>query len=391
MSNTKIYVNAWDTLSAAGRDADLKEALLRGEGGKLTPLHHLVDKTIYFGKIEDQLIKTPDEIRTTFPSVKDLHLGRGNCIAATLAESLVYNVKTLSARYGAHRIAVVIGTSVAGMTETEQNFLQEQQPTYVDSTELEIFNPARFLQACFNLSSVAYVISTACTSSTKALASAARLIQADIVDAVICGGIDAMSIFTIKGFSALGVLSDNPCRPFSEHRNGINLAEAGALFILSKVPSDIVLSGWGETSDAYHISSPDPAADSVCQAIKQALSMAGINGVDYVNAHGTATAANDAMEALAIAQSYAPTTPVSSTKALTGHALGAAGALEAAICCHTLQQNFIPGNFCNDALDPQLPAVNLVRSGYHMERIHHVSSHNFAFGGNNAVLFFSRS
>lgn len=391
MSSAKIYVNAWDSISAVGRDAKLKQALLNGETGKLTPLHDIVDKTIYFGKIPDHLITTTDDIRATFHNVKDLYLGRGNCIAATLAQSLAGQVNVLTEQYGRHRVGIVIGTSVAGMTETEQEFLQNPLTDYSDACQLEIFNPARLLQTLFNLTAPAYCISTACTSSTKALASAARLIEADIVDAVICGGIDAMSLFTIKGFHSLGVLSDKPCHPFGKHRNGINLAEAGALFILSKTPSEIALTGWGETSDAYHISSPDPQAQSVCHAIEQAMAMANVDRLDYVNAHGTATIANDAMEALAIARSYPAGTPISSTQALTGHALGAAGALEAAICCHVLTQNFIPGNFSVDSLDTELAPINLVQTGYHVKDIRHVSSHNFAFGGNNAVLIFSRS
>jgi 3-oxoacyl-[acyl-carrier-protein] synthase-1 len=236
------------------------------------------------------------------------------------------------------------------------------------------------------------VISTACSSSAKALASAGRLLDAGIADAVIAGGADSLCEFTIAGFRALESVSAARCNPLSANRRGINIGEATALFLVSREPGPVRLMGWGESSDAHHMSAPDPSGRGAAEVVRQALHRAGLQAadIDYVNLHGTATVQNDAMEAKVIAELFGPGVPVSSTKPLTGHTLGAAGALEAGIGWLTLADEAcgrLPPHWWDEQADPALPILRVVKPGESAaRRPRHVLSNSFAFGGSNAAL-----
>ncbi|WP_297917543.1 beta-ketoacyl synthase N-terminal-like domain-containing protein [uncultured Campylobacter sp.] len=211
-------------------------------------------------------------------------------------------------------------------------------------------NPANFIRERFGLKSVAIGVSSACTSGNKALIEASRLIYAGLCDAVVFGGADALDELTLQGFSALEILSEQPLRPFSEARTGTNLGEGACAFVLSRERiSNVALLAHAANSDAYHITKPDPNARMQIAAIKTALKSAQLQSVDYVNLHGTGTAANDAMEALAMSAAL-PLAPVSSSKWAIGHTLGAAGAIELAVCYEAIRQGVIPPNFTNDKI-----------------------------------------
>ncbi|MDR2216460.1 MAG: beta-ketoacyl-ACP synthase, partial [Nevskiaceae bacterium] len=217
------------------------------------------------------------------------------------------------------------------------------------------------------------------------------------VDAVLAGGADALNRFTLAGFVALECVSPKPCNPMSVNRDGINMGEGAALFLISREPGEIALAGWGESSDAHHFSAPDPRGVGAVLAMRSALKMASLQpeDIDYINLHGTATVQNDAMESLAVTTVFGSSVPCSSTKPLTGHALGAAGAIEAAICWQTLRDHHsgaLPVHWWDGQADPALPPLNLVAPGHRAQRPpRRVLSNSFAFGGSNAALILERT
>ena len=257
--------------------------------------------------------------------------------------------------------------------------------------------PAGFVAEAYGLHGLRYAVSTACTSGARALISAARLLRANLADAVICGGADTLSPLTINGFASLDVLSDGIANPFSANRNGINIGEAAAAFVMTRDPDfggTMQLLGCGASSDAYHMSSPRPDGLGAAQAFQAALNHAGLSPHDigWINLHGTGTQHNDSMESRAVAEVFGCQTPCTSTKPSTGHTLGAAGALEAAFAWgvasrETNPQGKLPPQLWDGTPDPELPAIALTDSGSTWlggRRI--AASSSFAFGGSNAVL-----
>ncbi|MBB5320266.1 beta-ketoacyl-[acyl-carrier-protein] synthase family protein [Marinobacter oulmenensis] len=295
-----------------------------------------------------------------------------------------------------HRVGVVLGTSTSGIGDAEQAFREEaceQLPDWYDYAMQEIGAPAQFLARHLGLSGPATTISTACSSSGKALASARRLLQTGVCDLVICGGVDTLCRLTVNGFGALDSVSERTCNPMSANRDGINIGEAASLFLMSREPAPVVLSGVGESSDAHHISAPHPEGLGALAAMRAALDDAGLPGeeIGYVNLHGTATPQNDSMESRAVEQLLGLATPCSATKPLTGHTLGAAGALEAAFCWLTLTgDGRLPRHWWDGQPDPALPLLSLVNDDTRLASApRHVLSNSFAFGGNNVALVLS--
>lgn len=387
---TPVYVQRCATLSSPGGDAALAEAVFAAVRRPLPRVEGMLAHAVHYGAVPEALVPTEKDLLALRPCIPEwMCRQRGNRLAAATALGLEEEVERAKSMYGVGRMGVLIGTSVAGMSETEQAFMKEPGTTHWDVRRLEVHNPARFLQRFWGLTGPAAVVSSACTSSAKAIASAARWIRSGLCDAVVAGGVDAASVFTVRGFDALGVLSAGLAKPFGAHRDGINLGEASALFLLSKSPSGIRLAGWAETSDAHHVSAPDPEGLAVRAAFERALTMAGGADVDYVNAHGTGTRANDAMEGKVIAERLGGV-PVSSTKTVTGHTLGAAGALEAAVAVEVLRRGLAPANLSDDETDPEFAALGLIRGAPLPGDYRRVMSTSFAFGGSNAVLIFER-
>lgn len=324
--------------------------------------------------------------------------GRNNALLSIALAPLRAAVSAAVERHGSDRVAVVLGSSTSGVGESEaahRHFAAHGEwPAGFHYRQQEMGTPARFVAGQLGLRGPAHVVSTACSSSAKALASAARLLRAGMADAVVAGGADSLCRFTVAGFTALGSVSRERCNPFSANRNGINIGEGAALFLVSREPGPVRLAGWGESADAHHMSAPDPQGRGAERAIAEAMARAGVAAADigYLNLHGTATPQNDAMEAAVVARMFGEHSPCSSTKPLTGHTLGAAGAIEAAICWLTLARNpqrRLPPHWWDGVADPALPAIDLVAPGRRADGpLSHALSQSFAFGGSNAALLF---
>jgi 3-oxoacyl-[acyl-carrier-protein] synthase-1 len=344
-------------------------------------------------------------VAAALPDVSHLPLperSRNNALALAALAQIRPAVEAAIARFGAHRVGVVIGTSTSGISATEEALRAVRDdgalPPGFHYGQQEMGSPAAMLARVLGAAGPAYVHSSACSSSAKALASAARLLKMGVCDAVLTGGVDTLCEFTVAGFSALESVSAAPCNPLSANRQGINLGEGAALFLMSAEPSAVALCGWGESSDGHHMSAPDPAGGGAKLAIGQALARAGIAAadIDYINLHGTATVQNDAMESRVIGELFGPSVPVSSTKPFTGHALGAAGAVEAALCWLAMQddndEGILPPHLWDGVQDPALPVLNVVAPGARLGRpLRWALSNSFAFGGSNAALVLGRA
>jgi 3-oxoacyl-[acyl-carrier-protein] synthase-1 len=323
------------------------------------------------------------------------HRSRNNQLLAAALEQLEPELTAYSVRQPGARIGVILGTSTSGIGETERALRERQDnqqwPEDFAYQRHEIGSAARFVAERLGLEGPAYTLSTACTSSGRALASAHRMLAAGICDAVIAGGADSLCGLTVNGFASLEALSNSPCQPFTQDRDGINLGEAAALFLVTNEHGGIQLTGYGESSDAHHISAPHPAGEGAIAAMRAALGMAGASasGIDYLNLHGTATRQNDAMEALAANQVLGESVQCSSTKSLTGHTLGACGALEAAFCWLALDAGRLPPHVHEGPIDPQIPQLNYAPQGSTGTFIRAMSN-SFAFGGNNISLVLER-
>jgi 3-oxoacyl-[acyl-carrier-protein] synthase-1 len=341
-------------------------------------------------------------VGTELPSLAGLpahQRSRNNALLLAALAPLRPQIQAAIDRFGPARVAVVLGVSTAGLDEGLDAVVQVQAglgwPAGYDYALQEMGNAAQCVAQQIGATGPAWVVSTACSSGAKALASAARLLRSGAVDAVIAGGGDALSGFTIAGFSALDAVSAERCNPLSAHRSGINIGEGAALFLMGREAGPVRLAGWGESADAHHMSAPEPGGRGAAEAMQRALARAGVaaGAIDYVNLHGTATPQNDAMESLAVERVLGRGVPVSSTKPLTGHALAAAGAIEAAFAWHTLVDNpggRLPVHWWDGAVDAALPRLNPVAPGTASGRpVRHVLSNSFAFGGSNASLLFS--
>ncbi|WP_051435714.1 beta-ketoacyl-[acyl-carrier-protein] synthase family protein [Shewanella fidelis] len=354
----------------------------------------LFDRSVLVGQVDSPLPKIPSRLKR-FDT-------RNNQLTLLIAQQIEAAIMTAKAQYGSHRIGIILGTSTSGIATGEQALAQLQAdgqfPEDYDYAKQELGDTSQFLQAYFELNGPCYTVSTACSSSAKVFASGQRLIDANICDMVIVGGVDTLCKLTLNGFYSLESISNGHCQPFSVNRDGINIGEGGALFTLERATADnhILFSGIGESSDAHHISAPHPEGQGAIAAMQAALEMANLRPeqIDYLNLHGTATPKNDAMESRAVQQVFQSHLPAcSSTKPLTGHTLGAAGAIEAAFCYLLLSDynkpQYLPPQVWDQQADPDNPSLALV-SANTQAKIQHVMSNSFAFGGSNASVIFSR-
>ncbi|MEN0038232.1 MAG: beta-ketoacyl-ACP synthase [Cellvibrio sp.] len=326
---------------------------------------------------------------------------RNNSLLHAALAPIRGEIDALKQRFGAHRIGVVLGSSTSGIAEGEaavaHHLHHGELPAAYHYSQQEIAAPSTYLATELQLQGPAWTISTACTSGAKAIASGARLLQLGVCDAVIVGGADSLCKLTVEGFMSLAAVSDELCNPFSLNRKGINIGEAAALIILSREPGLVRLGGVGETSDAHHISAPEPEGRGAEAAMRAALAQAGLAPTDigYINLHGTATEQNDRMESLAVARVFSdnPTIACSSTKSLTGHTLGAAGALEAVFCYLSLVRDDgqVPPQLGDGVNDPQLAALAGLGERQLNQPLNYAMSNSFAFGGNNISLILERS
>ncbi|PUA19787.1 beta-ketoacyl-ACP synthase [Glaciimonas sp. PCH181] len=393
-----LYLNQLGIICALGDShAEIRQRLFAGESGIA-----MTDRYSHAGALPlgcvDRVLPSMDDAASPYPPT---HRSRNNQLALAALKQIRPAVDAAIAQYGAHRIAIVLGTSTSGIAESEAAFKQRLRngtfPSEFAYSQQEMGSPAAMLADTLGITGPAYVHSSACASSAKAMVSAGRLIRMGLCDAVLTGGVDSLCAFTVSGFGALASVSDARCNPFSVNRNGINIGEGAALFLMSAQPATVALRGWGESSDGYHISAPDPTGSGAHIAITQALGRAGIgpSEIDYVNLHGTATQQNDAMESHVVNALFGERVAASSTKATTGHTLGAAGAIEAGLCWLSMQDDnpvgCLPPHLWDGAIDSNLSALHLLPSGYQLGRpLRWALSNSFAFGGANATLVLGR-
>lgn len=388
---TPIYLNRAGIVCTLGANpAAVESELFRpGSGQYLTFSDHFSPgQSLPLGLVETPLAAV------TVPGEDS----RSNRMLAAALTPLLPEVESLKARFGARRIGIVIGTSTSGIDAGESALDASGEevllaPEYRYTTQ-ELSAPVRFLAQWLGIGGPCWTLSSACTSGGKALASAARLLRLGVCDAVIAGGVDTLCRMTVAGFSSLLVTADTICNPFSVHRRGINIGEGAAVFVLSREPGPVRLAGWGESSDAHHISSPDPQGNGAEAAMRGALAMAGLEPaqVDYLNLHGTATAQNDLMEATVVQRVFGNELACSSTKPLTGHTLAAAGAIEALFCWLLLQRKdaTLPPQHWDGQQDPALPTLHGLGRARLDSPARVAMSNSFAFGGNNLSLLMVR-
>jgi 3-oxoacyl-[acyl-carrier-protein] synthase-1 len=305
-------------------------------------------------------------------------------------------------RYGAARIGVFAGTSTAGIFETEQAFRRLDResttlpPDFPYRETHNTFSIADFVQRLLGLEGPAVSISAACASTAMTFAAASRMIEFGLCDAAVVGGADSLCLTTLYGFHSLQLTAEGPCRPFDVTRDGISIGEAGGFALLERADhasegSGVALLGYGESSDAYHMSSPHPEGLGARLAMEKALAAAGLRpaDIDYINLHGTATKVGDAAEDRAIAELFGRSTPCNSTKGLTGHTLGASGILEAIVSVLGILHGFIPASPTTRQLDPKVESRYLSEGA--QRPIERVMSNSFGFGGSNCSLIFGRA
>ena len=379
------YLNALGVICALGRDKrEVSRSLFAGDcSGMRAESGWVPERVLPVAGVHGELATIPAELGQ--------QSSRNNQLLLEAALQIESDIRQAIHTYGASRVGVVLGTSTSGIDEASRgiaHFLREHQfPGDYDYQQQELSAPANFLADWLQLSGPAYVISTACTSSARALMSAQRLLDLGVCDAVICGGVDSLCKLTLNGFSSLEAVSNERCNPFSVNRNGINIGEAAVLFVMSKQPAPIALLGSGASCDAHHISAPEPTGKGALQSMRKALASARLQPeqIGYLNLHGTATQHNDAMESLAVASLFPHGVACSSTKPMSGHTLGAAGALEAAFCWLSLAHNRVPPHVWDGQADPALPALQWAQAAETLGK-RCLMSNSFAFGGNNVSL-----
>jgi 3-oxoacyl-[acyl-carrier-protein] synthase-1 len=307
-------------------------------------------------------------------------------------------VAAAAQRYGRGRIGVFMGTSTAGILQTELAYRRREggdgalPPDFDYRHTHNTFSIAEFVRARLGLEGPCAAISTACSSSAKAFASAARLMEAGLIDAAVVGGVDTLCLTTLYGFDSLQLLSGEPCRPYDAQRDGISIGEGAAFCLLERAREDdgVFLLGAGESCDAHHMSAPHPEGLGARLAMEAALRAAGVEpgDIDYVNLHGTGTPSNDAAEDKAMTAVFGDRVPCSSTKGMTGHTLGAAGAVEALVAALAIEEGLVPGSPGTRSVDPALHARYEIAP--QRKPLARVLSNSFGFGGSNCSLVFGR-
>jgi len=380
-------ITAWSTVNGLGATTEHVLSALRSGQASLSPPPSGTPFETVCGVVVDDLAPLP-EMLTQFDS-------RNNRFVQQALSEIEASLDAARDRWGAERIGICVGSSTAAMDEIESAYATHAD-TGVIASGSEVFARGSFdglvraLRGLTGLEGPAAVISNACASSGKAFASAKRWIDAGAVDAVLVGGADSLCQITLRGFRSLGLLSSEPTRPFSRERRGINIGEGAAFALIERSGDGPRLLGAGESGDAHHMTTPDPEGRGAQRAMEAAISDAGVSttDIDYVNAHGTGTAFNDAMESRAIRATLGATADpiVVSTKGYVGHTLGAAGAIEAVFVLESLRNGWIPASIGAEPLDPEI-GLNVTTTTTETD-VRLALSNSFAFGGSNVSLIF---
>lgn len=392
-----IPLTAYTATSCLGQGVDAHRLALREQRSGLTPCRfETVTLPTWVGEV-------PGVDAVALPAALQRFDCRNNRLAwlGLQQDGFAERVHAAVARHGADRVGVFIGTSTSGILQTELAYRERDAATgalpawfrYADAHNT--FSVAAFVQAAFGIEGMAMGLSSACSSSAKVFAAAARQLQAGSIDAAVVGGVDSLCLTTLYGFASLQLTSPRPCRPGDAQRDGISIGEAAAFALLERgdaAAHAVHLLGMGESSDAHHMSAPHPQGLGAQRAMAAALRSAGLGAdhIGYINLHGTATPANDAAEGLAVSALFGDRVPCSSTKGATGHTLGAAGALEAVVCAIALTEAWLPGSPGTQTPDPGI-AIDYRVQGAAAPGLRHALSNSFGFGGSNCSLVFSKA
>jgi len=386
-----IYLNDLGLVNALGcGKQDVLANWLRNQAPSMQPrAEFLPGKSVMLGSVTVPLISIDHAEFAT----------RTSSLLLCALQQLSATIDQMKTKYGAARIGVVIGTSTSGIEEGERYIVAQQRNENLASyryRQQEIGAPGLFVSKQLGVSGPCLTVSTACSSSAKVLATARNWLEMNLCDVVIAGGADSLCRLTVNGFHALGLVSEERCKPFEAARKGINIGEAAALFVISREQSPVRLLAVGESSDAYHISAPHPEGEGAQRSMQAALQEAHLTtaDIDYINLHGTATPANDLAEAKSVAALFGDGVACSSTKSLTGHTLGAAGATEAGLCwlllqqLATVQKATLPAQAGTPVYEPALPATGFLLANKTLsgKKKYAMLSNSFAFGGSNVSV-----
>ena len=384
-----LQVSAYTATSALGRGkAAMLDALRRGRGGLMANDFDRAELRAWIGRVAG-LEEAPIGGALAEFDCRNNRLAQIGLAQDGFKDAVSQAIH----RYGAKRVAVLLGTSTSGILRTElayrQRDAQGNLPRDLHYRHAQnLYSITDFVRQVLALEGPAMTISTACSSSAKVFASAARYIEAGIIDAAVVGGVDSLCLTTMHGFTSLQLVSDEPCRPFDAARKGMSIGEAAGFALVERGTGPLSLLGYGESSDAYHMSTPQPDGEGALGAMQQALTRAGLEPgeIDYVNAHGTATPANDRAEDRALVRLFGMRVPVSSTKGFTGHTLGAAGIVEAIVCFLALEHGLLPATLNSSAIEPGLESMVLLEN--RAAQVRRALSNSFGFGGSNCSLVF---
>jgi 3-oxoacyl-[acyl-carrier-protein] synthase I len=383
-----VYLHGLGMVNALGADtAAIAAALTTGVAPGMGRVSFGGEHGAYVGRAQASLALAPP------PPLARYDCRNNRLLLAALAQ-IEPAVQAARARYGAGRVGVILGTSTSGIGagEVAAGVASGTEVSHgsFDYVQMEIGNCAPFAAAALGLHGPAYTISTACTSSAKAFAAGRRLLQLGLCDALVVGGVDSLCELTLRGFAALESTSLERTNPMSSNRAGINIGEGAAVFLMSREEGPARLAGIGESSDAHHISAPDPTGAGGELALRAALADAGMpaSAIGYVNLHATATRKNDEMEARLMSRVFPRGVAASGTKPLTGHTLGAAGATELGFAWLTLVRDgaTLPIHVWDGVADAALPRLDLIEEVRRLSPGQGVMSNSFAFGGNNVSI-----
>ena len=387
-----LVISRFSVVNSLGRGSESMLRALREKRSGLAPCGFETARIdTYVGPVPEL-----DDFRVR-PDLQDYDC-RNNRLAQLCLEQDGFAKEIAAARdrYGAGRIGLYLGTSTSGLHTTELAYRRRDPKTgalpadYRYAKTQNAYSLGEFVRRYLGLAGPGFVVSSACSSSAKVLGNAARMIAAGICDAAVVGGADSLCLMTLYGFHSLGLTSPGPCRPYDVDRDGISIGEGGGFALLERAErvesGAIQLLGVGESSDAYHMSTPHPEGLGARMAMQQALDSAGLepSDIDYVNLHGTATRSNDASEDKAVFEVFGRQTPCSSTKGATGHLLGAAGITEAIISILAIEDGLIPGSANTRSVDPALKCNYLLEN--RQAKVARALTNSFGFGGSNCSL-----
>jgi 3-oxoacyl-[acyl-carrier-protein] synthase I len=391
-----LDISHFTVTNALGTGNEATWSALQARRSGLTPCDfETVAIDTYIGRVVDRELAPVTGALAEFDC-------RNNRLAARALEADGFGdaVRALAALVGRARVGVFLGTSTSGILSTELAYRERDAagalpPDFRYAGTQNNYSLAGFVSAYFGLLGPAFVVSSACSSSAKVFGNAARMIEAGFCDAAIVGGVDSLCLTTLYGFRSLGLTSAQPCRPYDAERDGISIAEAAGFALLQRAgastsAAEVQLLGVGESSDAYHMSSPHPEGRGALKAMRAALAAGSLSPeqIGYINLHGTATKTNDAAEGAAVASLFGTRVPASSTKGYTGHTLGAAGITEIVITALALTRGVLPGSANTNAVDPEISIDYLL--AHRNQEIRFAMSNSFGFGGSNCSVVLGR-